>query len=66
MMHYDLKRSDVITVENIDKPFYGIIENCFDGMSYQNYLSLLHDLSSKIINYLEKQFDFSIVKLKTI
>lgn len=66
MMHYNLKGSDVITVENINKPFYGIIENCFDGMSYQNYLSALHDLSDKIINCLEKQFDFSNVKLKKL
>lgn len=66
MMHYDLKGSDVITFENIDKPFYGIIENCFDGMSYQYYLAALHNLSDKIINYLEKQFDFSNVKLEKL
>lgn len=65
-MHYNLKGTDVITVKNIDKPFYGIIENCFDGMSYQSYLSALHNLSDKIIKYLEKQFDFSNVKLKKI
>lgn len=64
MMHYNLKGSDVITFDNIDKPFFGIIENCFDGMSYQDYLVALHNLSDKIINYLEKQFDFSNVKLK--
>lgn len=66
MMHYDLKGSDVITFENINKPFYGIIENCFDGMSYQDYLAALHNLSDKIINYLEKQFDFSNVKLEIL
>lgn len=66
MMHYDLNGADVITVENIDKPFYGIIENCFNGTSYENYLSALHNLSDKIIDYLEKQFDFSKVKLKKL
>ena len=66
MMHYDLKGSGVITFENIDKPFYGIIEMCFDGISYQDYLAELHNLYGKIINYLEKQFDFSNVKLEKL
>lgn len=66
MMHYNLENAGVITFENIDKPFYGIIENCFDGMSYQDYLVALHSLSDKIINYLETQFDFSNVKLEKL
>lgn len=66
MMHYNLENAEVITLKNIDKPFYGIIENCFDGMSYQDYLSDLHSLSDKIINYLETRFDFSNVKLEKL
>ena len=66
MMHYNLENAEVITLKNIDKPFYGIIENCCDGMSYQDYLSDLHSLSDKIINYLETRFDFSNVKLEKL
>jgi len=64
MMHYSLENAGVLNFKNIDRPFYGIIENCFAGMSYQEYLTRLHDLSDMIINYLEKQFDFSDIKLK--
>lgn len=66
MMHYSLENTGIITNENVDKPFYGIIECCFDGLSYQDYVVLLHDLSDKIIEYLEKQFDFSEVTLKQL
>ena len=63
MMHYNLENAGVISFENIDKPFYGIIENCFDGKSYQEYLIELHRLSNMIIDFLNNQFDFSNVKL---
>lgn len=64
MMHYNLENTGVITNENVDKPFYGIIENCFNGMNYQDYAVSLHNLSDMIIEYLEKQFDFTGVNLK--
>lgn len=66
MMHYNLKNAGVITIENIDKPFYGIIENCFKGMSYQDYIVSLHNLSDMIIEYLENRFDFSNVQLEKL
>lgn len=66
MMHYNLENAEVISLESIDKPFYGIIENCFDGMSYTEYLSRLHNLSDKIIEYLENRFDFSNIKLEKL
>ena len=64
MMHYNLENAGVITIENVDKPFYGIIENCFDGMSYQDYTISLNNLSNMIIGFLENQFDFANVSLK--
>lgn len=64
MMHYNLEGAEVIMVESIDKPFYGIIENCFNDMSYTEYLISLHDFSDKIIDYLENQFDFSEIRLE--
>lgn len=66
MMHYNLENAGVITIENVDKPFYGIIENCFNGMSYQDYTILLHNLSDKIIEYLKKRFDFTGINLKKL
>lgn len=66
MMHYNLENADVISLENVDEPFYGIIENCFDGMSYQEYLNELHNLSDEIIEYLENRFDFSNIELKQL
>ena len=66
MMHYNLENAGVISLENIDKPFYGIIENCFDGKSYQEYLIELHELSDMIIDFLNNQFDFSDVKLERL
>lgn len=66
MMHYNLENAGVISFENIDKPFYGIIESCFDGKSYQEYLIELHELSDMIIDFLNNQFDFSDVKLERL
>lgn len=66
MMHYDLVGANVITKENANKDFFGIIENCFEGMSYQEYLISLHQYSDMIIDYLEKQFDFSNISLGTL
>ena len=66
MMHYNLENAGVISFENIDKPFYGIIENCFGGKSYQEYLIELHGLSDRIIDFLNNQFDFSDVKLERL
>ena len=66
MMHYNLENAGVITIENVDKPFYGIIENCFDGMSYQDYTISLNNLSNMIIGFLENQFDFANVSLKKL
>jgi hypothetical protein len=66
MMHYNLENAGVITAKNLDKPFYGIIENCFQGMSYPDYITLLHNLSNMIIEYLESRFDFSNVELKKL
>lgn len=66
MMHYNLENAGVITLENVGKPFYGIIENCFEGMDYQKYIASLHNLSNMIIEYLEKIFDFSNVKLEKL
>lgn len=66
LMHYNLENAGVISLKNIDKPFYGIIENCFEGKSYKEYLIELHEFSDILIDFLNKQFDFTDVKLKKL
>lgn len=66
MMHYNLENAGVMSIENIDKPFWEIIENCFNGKSYKEYLIELHGLSDIIINFLNSQFDFSDVKIRKL
>lgn len=64
MMHYDLENQNVLSLKYIERPFFGIIENCFDGMDYHSYLESLHSLSDRIIVFLEKHFNFSDIELK--
>lgn len=37
MMHYGLENQEVISIENIQKPFYGIVETCYNGMDYYSF-----------------------------
>lgn len=64
MMHYNLENQNVVSLEHIECPFFGIIENCFDGRDYNSYLKALHSLSDKIIAFLEKHFNCSDIELK--
>lgn len=66
MMHYGLENQNVLSFEYIERPFFGIIENCFNGTDYQTCLKSLHSLSDRIINFLEKHFNCSDIKLKTL
>lgn len=64
MMHYGLENQNVLSLKYIERPFFGIIENCFDGMDYYSYLESLHSLSDRIIDFLEKHFNCSDIELK--
>lgn len=66
MMHYGLENQGVLSLEYIEKPFYGLIETCFNGMSLNEYLGKLSDLEESIINYLESQFDSNKIELKDL
>lgn len=66
MMHYNLEDQDVLSIKNIDRIFFGIVENCFDGMDYYSYLKQLRELSDDIITFLEKRFDFESIILKQL
>ena len=66
MMHYNLENQGVLSLEHIEQPFFGIIENCFEGKDYQTYLALIHNLSERIISYLEKHFNCTGIELKEL
>lgn len=66
MMHYNLENQSVLSSEKIQRPFFGIVENCFEGMDYYTYLNTIRNLSDRIIAYLEKQFNCSSVKLQRL
>ena len=63
MMHYDLVNRNVLSEEYIENEFYGLIENCFEGMNYRTYRAKLRKLSDQIIEYLERRFDYTKIKL---
>lgn len=64
MMHYNLMGQGVVSLEYIEKPFFGMIETCFNGMDYQTYLTSLREVSDMIIAYLEKQFSCADIELE--
>lgn len=66
MMHYGLEEQGVLTAENFDKPFYGLVESCFDGIDFVTYSKKLRSFSNELILFLEKQFDFNRIKLKRL
>lgn len=66
MAHYNLQNYGVLSLEYIEKPFFGIIETCFGGTDYQTYLSSLHKMADRIIVFLEKHFNCSSVELKQL
>ena len=66
MMHYNLENQGALSLEHIEQPFFGIVENCFAGRDYRTYLASLHSLSERIICYLEKQFNCAGIKLKRL
>lgn len=63
MMHYGLVDQGVISMENIQKPFYGIIETCYDGMNFYTFLKDLRTLSDKIISLMEEKFNLEEIEL---
>lgn len=57
MMHYGLENQGVLSKENLGKPFYGIIETCYDGMNYYTFLNKLRKMSDNMLDLLEKKFN---------
>ena len=66
MIHYGIQNQGVISLENIEELFYGIVETCFNGMSLNTYYSKLRNLESIIIQYLESYFDKTKIDLQKL
>ena len=67
MMHYNLEKCRGYNLEKILISLSMELSRiAFDGMSYQDYLSDLHSLSDKIINYLETRFEFFECEIRKI
>lgn len=66
MMHYNLEGAKVLSAEHIEKPLFGIIENCFEGMDYYTYFQKLRDFENRIILYLENKFSFNDINLQEL
>lgn len=68
MMHYNLNRDNKFSVSennfSWDKPFFGLIEECFDGMPYRDYVERLEKFGDRIEEFITKQFDFERIDLK--
>ncbi len=63
MMHYNLKGSNLVSSQNLDKPFYGLIELCFEGKNFDTYRQQLQGATEQLIEFLEGNFDCSKVEL---
>lgn len=49
MMHYGLENQGVITMENIENPFYDIVQTCYREIDFHSFQRDLSSLSDKII-----------------
>ena len=57
MMHYGLQKQGVLSLDNIEKPLFGMIETCFDGMDFCIYQLKLREFETRMIKYLESYFN---------
>lgn len=63
MMHYGLENQNVLSEEYIEKPFYGMLETCFEGKDFNTYRNELRIFADHIIDFLESKFDAGILEL---
>lgn len=68
MMHYDFYNNGepVISQKYFDsrKPFYGLVESCFDGKSYDQFVSELRNYTMKLESYISSWFYIDVRKIK--
>ena len=70
MMHYDLCQNgnEIINQEYYDlqKPFYGLVESCFDGISFFEYKEKLLLFTNDLEKLLRNEMNIDINKLKPL
>ncbi len=66
MMHYNLEGAEVLSKQYIEKPFFGMIESCFSGLSFEDYYTKLRKAADVLIEYLTGCFDVESIKLKCL
>ncbi len=66
MMHYGIRGKDVLSIDNIEKPFYGIVETCYEGIDYHMLLTDLRKVADRFIVLLESYFDGSNISLERL
>lgn len=64
MMHYGLEDQGVISMENIEQPFYGIVQTCCEGMDFHSFQGELRSLPDKMIVLLESKLNVQNIQLQ--
>lgn len=64
MMHYGLENQGVISMENIENPFYGIVQTCYEGIDFHSFQRNLRSLSDKMIALLEGKLNVQNIQLR--
>lgn len=67
MMHYDLVADGSFAISDAHfdnkKPLYGLVEDCFNGLSYDDFFDLITALSKEIEDFLVSQFNYSCLRI---
>ena len=67
MMHYKLESQGVLVMENIEKPFFGIVETCYgNSMNYYLLLNKLRNLIDKMSSFLEDKLNLENIVLEKL
>lgn len=67
MMHYKIENQNVLLIEDIEKPFFGIVESYYgNSMNYYSLLNKLRDLMDKMIFFLEDKFNLENIVLEKL
>lgn len=70
MMHYDLVSEGTFLIPesalDSGKTLYGLVEACFDGMEYADYLDSLTGLAEQMIQIVREQFSFDKITIQRL
>lgn len=70
MMHYNLNNHGSFAISknyySAEKPFFGLIESCFEGLSYKEYYCKLSSFGRKISDFIAESFYIYETKLQKL